>query len=614
MLPLQLTGIRIENLRGYQESELFLSSLQIIIGENNEGKSSALKMIDRLVNKLEHDFWEGTRQLSEDELRFWMPANSVYKRARRLTLNIQVNDGRIGRKFGVEKGGNIELRFGIKKVGQRARLNIGRPRKAETHDPKAVDLLTRLQDYLSILYVAPIRDAQSSSYTVGLLEDVRSSIKTSLTHQYHGGTSKDYRLAKAILDTASEIVGRHSEKFDVTDEKILSRMLKDSDIRFTASINDVMRWLLEHIGIVLSTGAHDELMVDPTEVGNGLQSIIDLSISVSRATREANPKKAILIIIEEPEAFLHPSAQRELMVSIRERITKQNVYIVMTTHSTIVVDESLYPEVVLARAHQFYQPVTSEATRGEINTMLMGNENAETFFSNSVLLVEGQSDRAFFNSLLQRLRQANPSLQNLNKVNIQSVNGKNLFMPWIQLLSSYERQSNRPIRWLCLSDGDALERGDAKQSSIDFIVQELSSDLTKDLKLLTDGFESLTGEKADKRDQIINDVNTLLASLDIIVLPWDIEWEISRNLSSASRQDILSSLGITDPLDKVEFARKIGSKYPSGKKSKGAVKPAYLFAKLGQATRPGEISAVIKQVLENILKQAELPRLSTLRM
>ena len=62
-----ITECRFENLRNYSDTRIEFSDFTVLVGENNEGKSSILKMINSLFNELDEDFLSGKRQLSKEE-------------------------------------------------------------------------------------------------------------------------------------------------------------------------------------------------------------------------------------------------------------------------------------------------------------------------------------------------------------------------------------------------------------------------------------------------------------------------------------------------------------------------------------------------------------------
>ena len=99
MPHIRIVGVEIENLRGYSNAQLEFGDFRVLVGENNEGKSSALKLIDSLVNRASKEFLDGSRKMTKDEEAFWMPANESRHRARRLTLVLSFTDGRRARPF-----------------------------------------------------------------------------------------------------------------------------------------------------------------------------------------------------------------------------------------------------------------------------------------------------------------------------------------------------------------------------------------------------------------------------------------------------------------------------------------------------------------------------------
>ncbi len=89
--------------------------------------------------------------------------------------------------------------------------------------------------------------------------------------------------------------------------------------------------------------------------GNGLQRSVlmaiiraqsEISKEVNKSTSSPEQTGKYIYLIEEPEAFLHLSAQRELYYSIKELINDGSQAMV-TTHSTLFMDEGDLDQVVL---------------------------------------------------------------------------------------------------------------------------------------------------------------------------------------------------------------------------------------------------------------------------
>lgn len=110
-----------------------------------------------------------------------------------------------------------------------------------------------------------------------------------------------------------------------------------------------------------------------------------------------------IIMIEEPETHLHPGAQKELFDVIMEYSKFSQIFI--SSHSSVFVN--------LVKSNQIYlvnqidnisiiNHLTDEEKFEEIKAIL-GIDNSDGLFSNSIVLVEGKSDKLVFQELFQKL-------------------------------------------------------------------------------------------------------------------------------------------------------------------------------------------------------------------
>jgi predicted ATPase len=154
----------------------------------------------------------------------------------------------------------------------------------------------------------------------------------------------------------------------------------------------------------------------------------------------AGTPKSRMLLIEEPELFLHPAAIRSVRNLLYLLASSSEFQVMTATHSPVVIDLAR-PHTTLARVtasdgegtrlHQVSSTLFSEAER---ETMKMLNYFdpyvCEAFFATKVILVEGDTEAVAIRELLSRLRDAapNPALDELHVVNC----GTKMNIPFFQ--------------------------------------------------------------------------------------------------------------------------------------------------------------------------------------
>jgi putative ATP-dependent endonuclease of OLD family len=131
-------------------------------------------------------------------------------------------------------------------------------------------------------------------------------------------------------------------------------------------------------------------------MGGGMQNAIVLAIL--QAFEETRKKGAILLI-EEPEMFLHPQTQRSLYKTMRE-IGRTN-QIIYATHSPHFVSIPEYNEIALVRRTETGTNVTlsdlpTDDRRREKLIKELDPERNELFFARRLLIVEGDTEKLAF--------------------------------------------------------------------------------------------------------------------------------------------------------------------------------------------------------------------------
>jgi putative ATP-dependent endonuclease of the OLD family len=207
--------------------------------------------------------------------------------------------------------------------------------------------------------------------------------------------SKIKKISKAHKTELSELLGHLEEKYEV-DFSIPEGMFTGS-IPFAVNLRD------KSVDIPLS------------DWGSGTKNRTQIMMSILQATRiRSKPdenKITPIILIEEPESFLHPSAQAEFGRVLIDLANELQIQTVVTTHSPYMLCQSnVQSNVLLGRKTSYGKVKSTEVIEVKDDNWMepfgniLGLNNTEfspwkeVLFSGKqcVLLVEGVIDKAYF--------------------------------------------------------------------------------------------------------------------------------------------------------------------------------------------------------------------------
>lgn len=189
-----------------------------------------------------------------------------------------------------------------------------------------------------------------------------------------------------------------------------------------------------------------------------------------------------LIIVDEPELHLHPNWQR-IMLNVFIRLTKEtgNQFLLATHSPTFISPTSIqyvsriYSMEQESKIHRLDPDKLPEAKH--LLNIVNSQNNERLFFADKVILVEGISDRIFFEALLRK-RYATQSPGKV--IEIISVGGKGFFEAYAKLLRACE------VSFATVADLDYIEQiGSAEVSKL-FVTDgyEIKEDVIANVKSL----------------------------------------------------------------------------------------------------------------------------------
>lgn len=175
---------------------------------------------------------------------------------------------------------------------------------------------------------------------------------------------------------------------------------------------------------------NDGIRTDINRKGQGLQRAMIFALVrslavITRKERETElikenietplrkASKSTYFILEEPELYLHPQAQRELFESLLE-LSKGENQVILCTHSSSFMNLDHYRSICVVRKNSLEEGTTVLQFTGELfpeeedkrtfnMTYWINPDRGELFFARKVLLVEGATEKTLIPFLANKL-------------------------------------------------------------------------------------------------------------------------------------------------------------------------------------------------------------------
>lgn len=170
------------------------------------------------------------------------------------------------------------------------------------------------------------------------------------------------------------------------------------------------------------------------------------------------PSRSVFFAIEEPELFLYPQAQRQMLDSLKQLSEMSGHQILVCTHSSFFVDMNLYKSICIiskdspqegTNRFQYTQdlfegPDKIEKKRKFNIAYWFNPDRSELFFSKKVVLVEGATEKTIFPLLATRLGVMN------HDISIIDCGSKFNLKLYMEVLNAFE------MRYIVIHDIDPI--------------------------------------------------------------------------------------------------------------------------------------------------------------
>ncbi|MDP3680064.1 MAG: AAA family ATPase [Flavobacterium sp.] len=497
-----ISRVKIINYRNFLDTDVQLDHKQVVIGENNIGKTNFLRAIQLILDR---DFSDSDRQLTESDFHDSIDAPMINGEVIEITLEIkgyehnkklvaQFEDAIISvtpptlqfkykffpvyddkenilyYTYEIHKGKNEDVRFTYE---DRSYINIYvikalRDVERELRPGKSSTLYKLVKQYeISSVDLEEISEGMQLAADKILELDEIIHIKEAIQNRFESlsGLQSDTEVTLRTFDVDTNrllyalqaymgLKQRPVEELSLGLANILYvslmlLLLKDKTVRPIIKREDFENLLLKDTAGILPRH-YTKSEKDNFILNNDIDEEDFTSLYEFMDENNFNPQAFTILAVEEPEAHLHPLLQRLIY---REVLHKSNTSVIFTSHSTFITSVTPLNSIVHIRKVNGSSKIYSTATtligdpeRNDIERYVDA-KRGELYFGKAIILVEGITEEYLVPAASELLGYP---LDDYGIVvcNINSTN----FEPYIKLLNALN------IPWILFTDGDYYEK------------------------------------------------------------------------------------------------------------------------------------------------------------
>ncbi len=411
---MKIDRISIKNYKTLEKLDIPINTFYTAIcGKNNAGKSSLIEAVRTILGSDSHDPFDYSSDFevkhNSDFTKWKTEKTEPISFCLSISLDNKLDTGliRFIEKFlkkkdeeTIEKKDNYVLEVSLKFHPDKSNPEISMKFENDTLDDfGSREVLSKIKSSRTLIFHNSTEVTRRYGRYHGWFEDFTDQERTSVK-------AKRDKLQKEF----KKISDRH--KADLVD--LLGRLNEKYDINLT-----VPGYNFERIPYEISLGEKDfDIPLDGWGSGTKNRTLILKSLFNAKkflATTDDSKKIAPIVLIEEPESFLHPSAQAEFGKLLQDLATEFQIQIITTTHSPFILSNLDDPTSNILLERNIERKKLRETIKVETSgkdwkkpfSLALGIDSPEfdnirnVFFStsNSLLLVEGETDKEYFELL-----------------------------------------------------------------------------------------------------------------------------------------------------------------------------------------------------------------------
>jgi len=507
-----LSRLYIENYRSIKKLDLkFGKGKNIIVGKNNSGKSNIIRAIDLILGE-KSPTWEKSENITDNDFFDGKTGNDIFIWCELIkedgeSLNLSGAKGAFFKLKDIDtlKYIKINVDFSNKENLFEFSTEEGQAR-IDTNEFKKIwigtksycqgrDFNSELKDMTNFafafrckkeseVYIKQLlflyKKANETDWLFGINANLRNELLQSAiipsfrdpkdqlritNYTWYGKLLKEcVKKDDADLNTAFSKVKEASNKlFQELQAKITCGNIQIAfpNTKISFQFNpDTKQDIYQSVLIYVDDGFNSKL----NEKGSGIQSAVTIAL-FDYYIRNIAHTNGSLLAIEEPEIYLHPHGRRVISDRLDAFLDGHKNQVILTTHSPEFIcspHEDINMIVVKKDKETFAKNFSFKNVKTK--QVLIKKQNAEMFFADAVILVEG-ADKYILESIAEafggkiKIRingtEKEIGMTWLNDYNISIINcgGKTEFWKYVKIFNELN------IPWLVLADFDFLREG-----------------------------------------------------------------------------------------------------------------------------------------------------------
>jgi len=470
---MNIKNITIKNFRNFKDFVIdFSEGFQTIIGENNIGKSNLYWAIRLVLDK----------ELSYNSRKLELKDFHGYKKAVSLDDYILISI-----EFFSEKLAHFPTFHAFKTGDNTARITYVYAHKNKFNEDETVPDKIELNDFNWRLFAGnqtfdlaeliaksaqiSFRDLEGINlYYINAFRninaDLHGSTKSLLSKYCQSREKVEEELAsvRTILEKSSNDL----DKLPFIPE--LAKTIQDKGVNiagqyfsFPIAISflsdyDVDAW--SQLNLFFSPEAGNNIPIH--FLGLGQKNILYLSLFVAELENSSQQHEINILLIEEPEAHLHPQLQKILFANLNELKTTQ---VFMTSHSTHIASDCDYKNLNILfknkdKEVKSFSPFKDGLLTERENLLLkryLDATRSEMFFASAIIYVEGVGEQFIIPAIAKEVYGINLTEHNISLIPIHS----RYFDPYLKIVQDTKLE----IPTAAIIDGDSAELKDEDETT-----------------------------------------------------------------------------------------------------------------------------------------------------